>query len=297
MPSAPIGTIAKLVRVCPAASRLSALVDGRGPSPHAVTNPGRSTSAAASVTAAASAPEGTPGTERIGTSTVAPAVRGAPPPVRVSRTRTGPTGRYADVAVGGGAACAGAASTAATPIAPVSETARQVRAATERRSTPDEFVPPTPALPHVRAACHDRRRGRSGQGEATHRAEVSTLCVGERRWWWPEVGRAARRARDDDAVAILRDDLDRRIVRLAVPALGTLAVEPIYVLVDTAIVGQIGTEQLAGLAIAATILLTVVSLMSFLEYGVTPSVAYAHGAGRDDRGATARRRRARGSRG
>ena len=81
---------------------------------------------------------------------------------------------------------------------------------------------------------------------------------------------------------ILRDDLDRRIVRLAVPALGTLAVEPIYVLVDTAIVGRIGTEQLAGLAIAATVLLTAVSLMGFLQYGVTPSVAYAHGAGRED---------------
>ena len=83
-------------------------------------------------------------------------------------------------------------------------------------------------------------------------------------------------------VPILRDELDHRIVRLAVPALGTLAVEPVYVLVDTAIVGRIGTEQLAGLAIAATILLTVVSLVTFLEYGVTPAVAYAHGAGRPE---------------
>ena len=81
---------------------------------------------------------------------------------------------------------------------------------------------------------------------------------------------------------ILRDDLDRRIVHLALPALGTLAVEPLYVLVDTAIVGRIGTAQLAGLAIAATILLTFVSLASFLEYGVTPDIAYAHGAGRPD---------------
>jgi len=81
---------------------------------------------------------------------------------------------------------------------------------------------------------------------------------------------------------ILRDELDRRIVRLAIPALGTLAVEPVYVLVDTAIVGRIGTAQLAGLAIAATILLTVVSLVTFLEYGVTPNVAFAHGAGRPD---------------
>jgi Na+-driven multidrug efflux pump len=79
-----------------------------------------------------------------------------------------------------------------------------------------------------------------------------------------------------------RRQLERRIISLAIPALGTLAVEPVYVLVDTAIVGRLGTPQLAGLAIASTILLTAVSLMTFLEYGVTPDVAYAHGAGRPD---------------
>jgi Na+-driven multidrug efflux pump len=81
-------------------------------------------------------------------------------------------------------------------------------------------------------------------------------------------------------VALLRDDLERRIVRLALPALGTLAVEPLYVLVDTAIVGRLGTSPLAGLALAATVLLTVVSLFNFLEYGVTPDIAFLHGAGR-----------------
>ena len=45
--------------------------------------------------------------------------------------------------------------------------------------------------------------------------------------------------------------LDRRIISLALPALGSLAVEPIYVLVDTAIVGRLGTQHLAGLAGAA----------------------------------------------
>lgn len=81
---------------------------------------------------------------------------------------------------------------------------------------------------------------------------------------------------------ILRDELDHRIVRLAIPALGTLAVEPVYVLVDTAIVGRLGTDQLAGLAIASTVLLTVISLVTFLEYGVTPLVAYAHGRRRPE---------------
>src|SRR5882672_1013298 len=79
-----------------------------------------------------------------------------------------------------------------------------------------------------------------------------------------------------------RRELDRRIIKLAIPALGTLAIEPIYVLVDTAIVGRLGTPQLGGLAIASTILLTVISLTASLEYGVTPDVAFAHGAGRGE---------------
>jgi putative MATE family efflux protein len=80
---------------------------------------------------------------------------------------------------------------------------------------------------------------------------------------------------------LLRDDLERRIVRLAIPALGTLAVEPVYLLVDTAIVGRLGTPQLAGMAIASIVLLNLVSLLSFLEY-VTPDIAFAMGAGNDD---------------
>lgn len=80
---------------------------------------------------------------------------------------------------------------------------------------------------------------------------------------------------------LLSDPLERRIVRLAVPALGTLAVEPIYVLVDTAIVGRLGTAQLAGMAIASIVLMNVVSIINFLEY-VTPDIAYAVGAGRSD---------------
>jgi len=74
----------------------------------------------------------------------------------------------------------------------------------------------------------------------------------------------------------------RRIIALAIPALGTLAVKPLYVLVDTAIVGRLGTPQLAGVAIASTILLTVVSLTVALEYGITPDIAFAHGQGRVD---------------
>jgi putative MATE family efflux protein len=77
-----------------------------------------------------------------------------------------------------------------------------------------------------------------------------------------------------------RRSIDRRILRLAVPAFGSLAVEPVYILVDTAIVGQIGTDQLAGLAVAATVLSFVFAGANFLTYGTTEQVAKRIGAGR-----------------
>jgi putative MATE family efflux protein len=72
---------------------------------------------------------------------------------------------------------------------------------------------------------------------------------------------------------------DREIFGLALPALGALAAEPTYLLVDTAIVGHLGTPQLAALAIAATLLSTAVTLFNFLTYGTTARVARLHGAG------------------
>ena len=77
-----------------------------------------------------------------------------------------------------------------------------------------------------------------------------------------------------------RSPHDREILRLAVPALGALAAEPLYVLVDTAIVGHLGTTQLASLAIAATVLSTGFTVFNFLTYGTTAQVARLHGAGR-----------------
>src|SRR6188508_236342 len=72
---------------------------------------------------------------------------------------------------------------------------------------------------------------------------------------------------------------DRRIVALAIPALGSLAVEPLYVLVDTAIVGRLGTAQLGGLALSATVLALVINACTFLIYGTTERVARRIGAG------------------
>jgi putative MATE family efflux protein len=80
----------------------------------------------------------------------------------------------------------------------------------------------------------------------------------------------------------LRSKYDREILALALPALGALASEPLYVLVDTAIVGHLGTTQLASLAIAATVLSTAFTIFNFLTYGTTAQVARLHGAGRYD---------------
>lgn len=73
---------------------------------------------------------------------------------------------------------------------------------------------------------------------------------------------------------------DREIVRLAVPALGALVAEPLYVLADTAIVGHLGTRQLAGLAVAGIVLTAAFAIFNFLAYSTTGAVARRLGAGK-----------------
>jgi putative MATE family efflux protein len=80
--------------------------------------------------------------------------------------------------------------------------------------------------------------------------------------------------------ARLRSPYDREILRLAVPALGALIAEPLYVLGDTAIVGHLGTGRLAGLAVAGIVLTAAFSLFNFLAYSTTGAVARRLGAGR-----------------
>ncbi|RKW70511.1 MATE family efflux transporter [Galactobacter caseinivorans] len=73
--------------------------------------------------------------------------------------------------------------------------------------------------------------------------------------------------------------LTKQILVLAVPALGALIAEPLFLLADTAIVGHLGVEQLAGAGLGTTVLGTVVGLMVFLAYATTPAVARQFGAG------------------
>ncbi|EYT54774.1 multidrug transporter MATE [Leucobacter sp. UCD-THU] len=98
---------------------------------------------------------------------------------------------------------------------------------------------------------------------------LSMSEIGRRRW---RQSRGARRR------------IDRSIAHLAVPALGALVAEPLFLVVDSALVGHLGAAPLAGLAVAAAILQTAVGLMIFLAYSTTPLVARRSGAG-DLRGA------------
>jgi Na+-driven multidrug efflux pump len=68
-------------------------------------------------------------------------------------------------------------------------------------------------------------------------------------------------------------DLDRRIAKLAIPALGSIAAEPLYNLADTAIVGHLGRSPLDALALAASVLSVVAWLAIFLSTATTTEVA------------------------
>lgn len=77
----------------------------------------------------------------------------------------------------------------------------------------------------------------------------------------------------------LLDDRDREILRLAVPAFLALVAEPLFLLTDAAVVGHLGTAELAGLGVAGVVLQTVVGLCVFLAYGTTAAVARLLGVG------------------
>jgi putative MATE family efflux protein len=71
----------------------------------------------------------------------------------------------------------------------------------------------------------------------------------------------------------------REILRLAVPAFLALVAEPLFLLADAAIIGHLGTTQLAGLGVASAALITAANVFVFLAYGTTAIVARQVGAG------------------
>ncbi|MFI9593715.1 MATE family efflux transporter [Nonomuraea sp. NPDC052265] len=72
----------------------------------------------------------------------------------------------------------------------------------------------------------------------------------------------------------------RQILTLALPALGVLAAEPLYLLVNTAVVGHLGAIPLAGLSVGAIVLAQIATQMTFLSFSTTARAARLHGAGR-----------------
>ena len=77
-----------------------------------------------------------------------------------------------------------------------------------------------------------------------------------------------------------RKTVDRDILRLAIPSLGALIAEPMFLLVDSSFIARVSTTSLAGLGLASTVLTTIVGLAIFLAYSTTAAVARAFGAGR-----------------
>lgn len=77
-----------------------------------------------------------------------------------------------------------------------------------------------------------------------------------------------------------------RILGLALPALGVLAAPPLYLLLDTAVVGRLGAIELAALAAGATVFSMLTAQLTFLAYGTTARASRAFGRG-DVRGAVA----------
>ncbi|MGL4305765.1 MAG: MATE family efflux transporter [Mycobacteriaceae bacterium] len=81
----------------------------------------------------------------------------------------------------------------------------------------------------------------------------------------------------------VRDSADTatfsRIAGLALPALAVLSAEPLYVLVDIAIVGRLGALSLAGLAVGGLLLAQISTQLTFLSYGTTSRAARLYGAG------------------
>ncbi len=74
-------------------------------------------------------------------------------------------------------------------------------------------------------------------------------------------------------------NLNRTIAALALPALATLASDPLVSLVDTAFVGRLGAAPLAALGVNTAIFSMVFIVFNFLAYGTTPMVGRALGRG------------------
>src|SRR5690349_8591984 len=81
------------------------------------------------------------------------------------------------------------------------------------------------------------------------------------------------------AESVAERSVGRRIAELALPALVVLAAEPLYVLVDTAVVGHLGRVPLAAVAVGGTVMSVAVWFGTLMAYGTTGRAARRFGAG------------------
>jgi len=81
------------------------------------------------------------------------------------------------------------------------------------------------------------------------------------------------------AESVAERSVGRRIPDLALPALVVLAAEPLYVLVDTAVVGHLGRVPLAAVAVGGTVMSVAVWFGTLMAYGTTGRAARRFGAG------------------
>lgn len=72
----------------------------------------------------------------------------------------------------------------------------------------------------------------------------------------------------------------RTLLALSASAFVVLAAEPLYLLVDTAVVGHLSARALAGLAVGAALMAVLTMVGTFVEYGTTSRAARWFGAGR-----------------
>lgn len=75
----------------------------------------------------------------------------------------------------------------------------------------------------------------------------------------------------------------RQIFALALPALGVLSATPLYLLLDTAVIGRLGSFELAALAVGTTVQSTVTTQLTFLSYGTTARASRLYGSGQRGR--------------
>jgi Na+-driven multidrug efflux pump len=114
----------------------------------------------------------------------------------------------------------------------------------------------------------DQEVGGGGQGGVGQAAAAAAKALAAR------VSSLAARAR-----AGLHSPLDASIVGLAVPALFSLLLDPLMSLVDTGLVGRLGTEPLAAVGLSSIMFTFFAILFNFLIFVTTPAVARAMAAG------------------